>query len=265
MIGAAASFVPLVALAQPAPAQPAPEPAPPVQGYRLLGSWPHDPEAFTQGLFWLDGHLWESTGHVGRSTVRKVRLEDGAVLQSVSIPAGLFGEGIAPWGDEIVSLTWRDGAGFRWDRASLTLNSRFAYPGEGWGLTQNGRELIMSDGTSELRVLDPETFEERRRIRVTAAGRPVARLNELEWVRGEIFANVWLTGLIVRIDPETGKVTGIVDLRPLAAETTRGDPDHVLNGIAYDAAGDRLFVTGKNWPRLYRIELTPPAPAPRGG
>lgn len=231
----------------------------PVHGYRVVGTYPHDPRAFTQGLFWLDGHLYESTGLVGASTIRKVDLEDGRVLQSVAIPAGLFGEGIVNWGPQILSITWRDGTGFRWDRASLTQESSFTYSGEGWGLTQDGRSIIMSDGTAQLRFLDPKTLVERRRITVTDTGIPVDQLNELEWVNGEILANVWMSPRIARIDPETGAVKGWIDLQPLVAEHQGRNMDAVLNGIAYDAARDRLFVTGKNWPKLYEIDLVPPA------
>lgn len=230
---------------------------PPTYGYRVVNTYPHDPNAFTQGLIFLDGQLYESTGLVGRSTIRRVNLEDGRVLQAVEIPPGLFGEGIVNWGSQIISITWRDGVGFRWDRQSLRRLGEFRYGGEGWGLTQNGREIVMSDGSSMLRFLDPDTLRERRRIRVTAAGAPVENLNELEWVSGEIFANVWMTSLIARIDPATGNVTGWIDLSPLAAQT-RAMEDNVLNGIAYDPETDRLFVTGKNWPRLYEIDLTPP-------
>jgi glutamine cyclotransferase len=247
----------LSACADAAPAAQSGEPS--VSGFRIVKEYPHDPQAFTQGLFWLDGHLWESTGLVGRSTIRKVRLEDGRVLQSTAIPAGLFGEGIAPRGKEIVSLTWQGGAGFRWDRSTLRQTGSFRYPGEGWGLTGNKRELIMSDGTAELRFLDPKTMKERRRLTVTAGGRPVPSLNELEWVKGEIFANVWMTSRIARVDPATGVVKGWIELGPLAQQYQGRDPDMVLNGIAYDAPRDRLFVTGKNWPRLFEIALAPEA------
>lgn len=233
------------------------QPRAPIQGYRVVNTYPHDPRAFTQGLFWLDGHLYESTGQVGESTIRRVDLETGRVLQSTDIPAGLFGEGIVNWGDQIINITWQGGIGYRWDRRTLRRLSEWTYPGEGWGLTQNGREIIMSDGTAELRFLDPETLQERRRLTVTLNGRPVTQLNELEWVRGEIFANVWMQPAIIRIDPATGNVTGIVDLRPLAQENA-GTRDDVLNGIAWDPATDRLFVTGKYWSRLYEIALTPP-------
>lgn len=223
-------------------------------GYRVVATYPHDTRAFTQGLFYLNGHLYESTGQVGESTIRKVRFEDGRVLQSVPIPPGLFGEGIVNFGNEIISITWQGGRGFRWDLATFRQLGEWRYEGEGWGLTQNGTDIIMSDGSSALRFLDPATLAERRRITVTRDGAEVTQLNELEWVNGEIFANVWQTPLIVRIDPASGRVTGVIDLTGLAAQN--GDAsDRVLNGIAYDRQGDRLFVTGKYWPRLYEIDL----------
>lgn len=261
---AALLMLSLTDCAQPAPQQEAqPQQAaeePPVQGVRVVRAYPHDPAAFTQGLFWLDGRLWESTGLVGASTLREVDLESGRVIRSAEIPPGLFGEGIVDWGDEILSITWQDGVGFRWDRRTFRQTGRFSYDHEGWGLTRDGRHIIMSDGTPTLRFLDPATMREVRRITVTSAGRTVAQLNELEYVRGEILANVWMTSRIARIDPRSGRVTGWIDLAPLAAETSAGNPDAVLNGIAYDSAGDRLFVTGKLWPRLYEIDLLP---APR--
>ena len=251
MISALFAF--LLAFAQ-APAQPAAAAAPPVYDVRIVRTFPHDRRAFTQGLFYLDGVLYESTGQVGRSTIRRVRYQDGRVLQSVPIPPGQFGEGIVNWRDEIVSLTWIGGVGYRWDRRTLRQLGEWRYPGEGWGLTQNGTDIIMSDGSPQLRFLDPATLAERRRVTVTVNGSPVERLNELEWVNGEVFANVWHTPMIVRIDPASGRVTGVIDLRLLVAENT-GDEDSVANGIAYDAARDRLFVTGKNWANLYEIDL----------
>jgi glutaminyl-peptide cyclotransferase len=243
----------LLCLVPPAPAQ-APADTPLVYGYRVVHTYPHDPGAFTQGLFYLDGRLYESTGQVGRSTIRQVRLQDGEVLRSVPLPPGHFGEGIVNWGPQIISVTWQGGIGFRWDRRTLRRLGEWRYPGEGWGLTQDGANIIMSDGSADLRFLDPVTLAERRRVTVTAGGRPVTQLNELEWVHGEIFANVWHTAMIVRIDPASGRVTGVIDLRGLVAENGVGD-DNVLNGIAYDARRDRLFVTGKNWPALYEIDL----------
>jgi glutamine cyclotransferase len=229
----------------------------PVTSYRVAATYPHDTGAYTEGLFYLDGFLYESTGLEGRSNIRKVRLKDGAVVQSQTISPELFGEGIVNWGNEIVSLTWRDQVGFRWDLNTLAQKSRFSYAGEGWALTQNGKSLIMSDGTPYLRILDPKTLRELRRVKVTAEGRPVQNLNELEWVRGEVLANIWQTNLIARIDPQTGKVKGWIDLSGLPEAQRPRDMDAVLNGIAYDARADRLFVTGKNWPHLYEIDLVP--------
>jgi glutamine cyclotransferase len=227
----------------------------PVQSYRVVKAYPHDPAAFTEGLFYLDGRLFESTGLNGRSDIREVALETGRVLRSVRIADVYFGEGIVNWGSQILSLTWQNGVGFRWNRADFRPLGQFRYAGEGWGLTQNGRDIIMSDGTPVLRFLDPATLQVRRRLTVTDGGRRIARLNELEWVKGEIYANVWMTTLIARIDPGSGKVKGWIDLAGLAEQNMLGNSDSVLNGIAYDAARDRLFVTGKNWPRLYEIDL----------
>jgi glutaminyl-peptide cyclotransferase len=229
----------------------------PVSGFTVKAAYPHDPRAYTEGLFYLNGQLYESTGLVGQSSIRRVRLADGVVLQQVATPPTMFGEGIVAWGSEIISLTWQDQVGFRWDLKSLAMKSSFAYPGEGWALTHNGKALIMSDGTPTLRVLDPKTFKVLRRIAVTAEGRPVANLNELEWVKGEVLANIWQTNRIARIDPATGKVKGWIDLTGLPETVRRHGADDVLNGIAYDARGDRLFVTGKNWPHLYEIKLKP--------
>ncbi len=251
-----AALLAVQAAPPPAPAPAPAAPAPIVYDYRVAATYPHDPEAFTQGLFYRDGQLFESTGQVGRSTIRRVRIEDGQVLQQAAIPAGQFGEGITDWGNEIISLTWTGGTGYRWDRITLRRRGEWRYTGEGWGLTRSRTDIIMSDGTAELRFLDPVTMREKRRVAVAHQGRPVENLNELEWVGGQIYANVWRTGIIVRIDPADGRVTGLIDLRPLAAQHA-GDVDQVLNGIAYDAAGDRLFVTGKNWPRLYEIDLVP--------
>jgi len=240
-------------------AQTAPAPAdPPTYSYRIVHTYPHDRGAFTEGLFYLNGQLWESTGLVGQSTIRRVRIADGRVLQSVITPPGRFGEGIVDWGNQIVSLTWQGGVGYRWDRRTLRRLGEWHYPGEGWALTRNSRELVMSDGTAQLRFLDPSTLRERRRVTVTLRGQPLTSLNELEWVRGEVFANVWHSPLIARIDPATGRVRGLIDLTGLVAQNNGGEED-VLNGIAYDSAGGRLFVTGKNWSRLYEIDLVPPA------
>jgi glutaminyl-peptide cyclotransferase len=232
---------------------------PPVDGYRVVREFPHDPTAFTEGLFYLDGKLYESTGLNRQSTIREVRLEDGKVLRSVSLDPQYFGEGIVNWGGEIFSLTWQNEVGFRWGLKDFSRRGQFKYQGEGWALTQDGKNIYMSDGSAQLRVLDPSTLAERRRIRVTFKGQPVERLNELEWVKGEIFANIWMGRRIARIDPKSGAVKGWVDLAQLAAENSNGDPDAVLNGIAYDKKGDRLFVTGKNWAKLFEIAIVPQA------
>jgi len=249
----------LLSIARPAPAQ-APADEPRLYDYRIAATYPHDRLAFTEGLFYLGGQLYESTGLVGMSTIRRVGIADGEVLQSVDIPRGAFGEGIVNWGRQIISLTWQGGTGYRWDRRSLRRLGEWHYSGEGWALTQNGTDIIMSDGTAQLRFLDPATLTERRRLTVTLRGAPLTWLNELEWIHGEIFANVWHSPLIVRIDPASGRVTGIIDLTRLTQENQRGEEDAVLNGIAYDPARDRLFVTGKNWAHLYEIDLVPRAP-----
>ena len=230
----------------------------PTYGFEVVRSYPHDANAFTEGLFFKSGVLYESTGLEGRSSIRKVRLETGEVLQQVALPPGLFGEGIVDWGDQIISLTWQTQLGFVLKLDDFALVKRFNYPGEGWGLTRNNRELVMSDGTAELRFLDPQTLRETRRLRVTANGKPVDQLNELEWVAGEVYANIWQTDRIARIDAKTGQVVGWIDLTGLlpAKERVAGHTD-VLNGIAYDSVGKRLWVTGKMWPKLYEIKLVP--------
>src|SRR5262245_1713187 len=226
----------------------------PVYTYTVVRSYPHDPGAFTQGLEYVDGVLYEGTGLNGRSSIRRVNLETGNVLKQYSIGSQYFGEGITVFGSDLYELTWQSGVAFVYDRNTFAPKKSFRYQGEGWGLTRDATNLIMSDGTEFLRFLDPATFAERRRVRVTGVGQPVKNLNELEYVKGEIFANVWLTDYIARIDPATGRIKGYVDLRGLMPAN---DPKRdVLNGIAYDAGGDRLFVTGKLWPRLFEIKLT---------
>jgi glutaminyl-peptide cyclotransferase len=226
----------------------------PTYGYQIVRAFPHDPKAFTQGLQFVDGFLYEGTGQHGQSSIRKVKLETGEVLQKREVPAEHFGEGITVWQNDLFELTWQSHIAFVYDRTTFQPKKRFSYPGEGWGLTSNGADLIMSDGTHELRVLDPATFVEKRRISVTAAGQPLRNLNELEFVKGEIFANVWQTDFVARIAPDTGRVTGYIDLRGLLSPAERAQTD-VLNGIAYDAQHDRLFVTGKWWPKLFQITL----------
>lgn len=230
----------------------------PVFGFDIVQVYPHDPSAFTQGLLFRDGFLFESTGLIGRSSLRKVELASGRVLQHKSLPSEVFGEGITVWQDEIVALTWRSQLGFVFDAKTFALKRQFSYPGEGWGLTHSPRHLIQSDGSAQLRFIDPQTLREVHRIVVTAQGKPVDQLNELEWVRGEIFANIWQTDRIARIDPACGQVLGWIDLAGLleshAGPGVRAD---VLNGIAYDTATGRLFVTGKLWPHLFEIRLVP--------
>ena len=225
-------------------------------GYRIVNTFPHDKGAFTQGLVYNDGVLYEGTGLKKKSMLRRVELKTGKVERFVKLPRDLFGEGIAILGDRIYQLTWKSGQGFVYDRKSMRRIGTFRYAGEGWGLTTNGRHLIMSDGTPIIRYFDPETFKEVGRIRVTSDGRTVAKLNELEYIGGEIYANVWETNYIVRIAPDTGNVVGWIDLSGLLKLRERNPlKDMHLNGIAYDAAGDRLFVTGKNWPKLFEIKL----------
>jgi glutaminyl-peptide cyclotransferase len=228
----------------------------PRYGYEIVHTYPHDPSAFTEGLFYLNGFLYESTGLEEHSTIRKVRLETGEVLQKVDIPAQYFGEGIVNWRGEIVSLTWKSQLGFVFDLASFKRQRQFHYQGEGWALTRNDTEIIMSDGTPELRFLDPNSLRETHRIQVTLDGKPIANVNELEWVKGEIFANVWQTDFVLRIDPASGRVVGVINLAGLLQrpDIVPGQTD-VLNGIAYDPKADRLFVTGKNWPKLFEIRL----------
>ena len=235
---------------------PAARAAVPVYSYDVVHVYPHDPHAFTEGLFYLNGFLYESTGLEGESSIRKVRLETGEVLRRTEVPERYFGEGIVNWGNEIVSLTWKSGIGFVRTLDTFKVKRDFHYAGEGWALTQDGHRLIMSDGTDELRYLDPSTLKETARLRVRLEGKPLAGLNELEWVRGEIWANVWQTQFVVQIDPSSGAVTGVIDLSGLLApeDIVPGQTD-VLNGIAYDAAHDRLFVTGKKWPKLFEIRV----------
>src|SRR4051812_10536854 len=226
----------------------------PVARYQVVHVYPHDPQAFTQGLVFVDGVLYEGTGLNGQSSVRQVRLENGEVLQIQKVPNEYFGEGIAVWRDRIFELTWRSEIGFIYDRKSLERVDTFTYPGEGWGLTTDGTRLIMSDGSSALRFLDPTTRKETGRIQVRDGSTPVEHLNELEFVKGEVLANVWLTDRIARIDPKRGRVVGWIDLQGLLSPGTAAE-GAVLNGIAYDGANDRLFVTGKLWPKIFEIKI----------
>lgn len=227
-------------------------------GYAIVNAYPHDTRAFTEGLFWRDGFLYESTGLEGHSSIRKVTLETGLPEQERLVDSRYFGEGIIDWKDRLIELTWKGEVGFIYDRATFEKVGEFSYAGEGWALTRDETRIIMSDGSSFLRFLDPETLTETGRLQVTDDGRPVDNLNELEWVKGEVLANIWQTDRIARIDPKTGHVTGWIDLTGLLSDADRaGARVDVLNGIAYDAATDRLFVTGKLWPKLYEIRLTP--------
>jgi glutaminyl-peptide cyclotransferase len=232
--------------------------AAPVYGYKVVRSYPHDPQAFTQGLAYHDGVLYEGTGLHGRSSIRKVRLETGEVVQIRHLDSRYFGEGIAIWKDALIQLTWQSGIGFVYDLATFQPRRTFTYTGEGWGLTHDGERLIMSDGseTGTLRLLDPDTWRETGRLTVRDGSLPVKGLNELEFVKGEIYANVWDTDRIARISPRTGQVTGWIDLRGLLDPREAAGVD-VLNGIAYDEVDDRLFVTGKLWPRLFEIQVVP--------
>jgi glutamine cyclotransferase len=224
--------------------------------WEIVKTLPHDTRAFTQGLFIADGQLYESTGIVGRSELRVLSLDDAKLLRNKPIRADLFGEGIAPWKDRLVSITWQSGLGFVWRRKDFKQVKSFSYQGEGWGLTSDEYSLIMSDGTAELRFLDPETHKERKRITVTWDGVPVRNLNELEYARGAVYANIWYSPMIARIDPKSGNVTDWINLSALVADNIGRDPGAVLNGIAWDEKAELLYVTGKNWPHLYALRLT---------
>ena len=247
----------------------------PVYGYEIVKSYPHDPKAFTQGLFFRDGVLFESTGQEGESTIRRVDLETGKVGQKWDLPRDEFGEGSTALNEKIYMITWQDGVGRVFDSKDLKLLKEFSYVGEGWGITNDGTNLILSQGTHVLKFIEPEGFKQVKTVPVMREdGRPLMNLNELEMVKGEIWANVWhsekpeilgKTNHIARIDPATGKLVGWIDLSKLSPDDQNGlnpngttKEEHTLNGIAYDAASDRLFVTGKLWKKLYEIKITPP-------
>jgi glutamine cyclotransferase len=229
----------------------------PVYTFSVVNFYPHDRAAFTQGLVIDNGVLYEGTGLNGQSELRRVDLESGAVLQNLALGPEYFGEGVTVWRDQIIQLTWKSRLGFVYDKTSFKLIKSFDYPTEGWGLTHDDTRLIMSDGTSTLSFLDPNTLQITGQITVTAEGRPVINLNELEYVRGEIWANVWHTDRIARIAPATGQVIGWIDLSGLLDSNDRQRPVDVLNGIAYDVEHDRLFVTGKLWPKMFEITVAP--------
>lgn len=229
----------------------------PISSYRVIESYPHDHQAFTQGLVFEDGIFYEGTGLNGQSSLRKVNPITGEVLQRIDLDQQYFGEGITIFNEKIYQITWQSQVGFIYNK-DFELLGEFQYPGEGWGLTHDGERLIMSDGTPIIRFLDPETLDEIGNILVNDSNGPVLRLNELEYVNGEIWANIWLTDRIARIDPASGKVLSWIDLSGLLSEEDRaGLNTDVLNGIAYDSASDRLYVTGKLWPKLYEIEIVP--------
>jgi glutamine cyclotransferase len=231
--------------------------SPQQSGYRIIKSYPHDRTAFTQGLEFRDGFLYEGTGLVGRSSLRKVNLETGQVIERYDVPPPFFGEGITVLNQQILELTWQSQTGFIYDKSTFHVMRSFNYPGEGWGLTNDGKQIYMSDGSAQIRVWDPITLKELRRITVKDGAREVVALNELEFVRGELLANVWQTDRIARISPADGKVLGWIDLSGILPKAEHPEPEAVLNGIAYDAAKDRLFVTGKLWPKILEIKLLP--------
>lgn len=251
------SILAAFAMALAAPAAEPPHPAPvPRCGYRIVATYPHDTDSFTQGLFWHDGHLYESTGQHGRSRVARLDLATGKALAETKLPADQFGEGIMRWKNQIIGVTWQGGVGHRWRIRDLKPIGDFRYEGEGWGVTLVGDSLVLSDGTPELRFFDPATMTERKKVMVRLSGGPLPMLNELETIDGEIWANVWMTQAIVRIDPESGAVKYIVDLDGLRDLAGGNERDAVLNGIAWDAKDKRLFVTGKYWSKLFEIALT---------
>lgn len=228
----------------------------PTYSYQVVNRYPHDRGAFTEGLFVLDGDFYESTGLEGKSNVRRVDIATGRAKQEYKVPPQYFGEGIVAFGKQLFQLTYKTGVAFVYDRSTFQLLKTYQYTGEGWGMTTDGKRLIMSDGTSQLRFLDPATFKETGRLSVTDAGRPVEQLNELEWIKGEIWANIWLTQRIARINPQTGRVNSWLDMSGILSVMETAGTD-VMNGIAYEPTTDRIFVTGKYWPRVFEIKVGP--------
>jgi glutaminyl-peptide cyclotransferase len=231
--------------------------ATPAYTYKVVHVYPHDRTSFTEGLEYRGGFLYESTGEVGHSVLRKVKLETGEVVQEIKLAPHLFGEGITILNHQIVQLTYQTQLGFVYDLASMKQQRTFIYEGEGWSLTNDGNRIFMDDGSARIRVWDGATLREKRRFTVHDDNGPVEQVNELEWVEGEIYANVWQTDQMLRISPVDGRVLGRVNLSGLLTDADRNPPVDVLNGIAYDAAGKRLFVTGKWWPKLFEIQLVP--------
>ena len=230
----------------------------PIWRYEIIRTYPHDPTAFTQGLIWLDNIFYEGTGLRGRSSLRQVDRDTGDVLKQIDLPAQYFGEGITILGDKLYQLTWQSHTGFIYNKDTFTKLADFPYATEGWGITHNGQQLIMSDGSSTLYIWDPDTLEELGQIQVTDQGQPVMRLNELEYIHGQIYANVWQTDHIAVIDPESGNVTAWLDLTGILAPADRTGQEDVLNGIAYNAENDTLYITGKLWPKLFEIRTVVP-------
>ena len=233
--------------------------AAPVDGYKVMATFPHATDSYTEGFFYLDGLFYEGTGMKGRSGVLVVDPKSGRVLQRHDLPSEYFGEGIVDWGANVYEWTWLSHVCFVYDRFSMREVKEFRYEGQGWGMTRTAKELITSDGTATLRFRNPNTFRETRNIVVKDAGKPVYELNELEFVKGEIYANVWHSDRIARISPRDGHVIAWIDLTGLLPAGEKIDAESVLNGIAYDAQHDRLFVTGKQWPTVFEIKVVPPA------
>ncbi len=236
----------------------------PVQGYRVVAEFPHSTQSYTEGLFYLNGLFYEGTGIEGRSAVMAIDPTTGAISQHVDLPPPYFGEGIVDWGPNLYEWTWQSHVCFVYDRFTLRPIKQFAYTGEGWGMTRTATQLITSDGTATLRFRNPATFAETRHIVVKDGPQIIANLNELEFIRGEIYANIWHSDRIARISPRDGHVIAWIDLTGLLPPEQRLDSESVLNGIAYDAQHDRLFVTGKQWPKIFEIKIVPqhlpPAP-----
>ncbi|MFN7947150.1 MAG: glutaminyl-peptide cyclotransferase [Blastocatellia bacterium] len=230
----------------------------PIWTYEIVNTYPHDSSSYTQGLVWHDGALYESAGQYGRSNLRKVDLETGRVLKRTEVPADYFAEGLALLKGRLYQLTWKENKGFIYDLNTFNKTGEFTYGGEGWGLAEDGKSLILSDGSNQIRFLDPQTFKVERAINVfedNDTSRPLREINELEYVRGEIYANVWQTDQIIRIDPKNGRLLGVIDMTGILPGKRVDEVDDVLNGIAFDAQHQRLFVTGKRWPKLFEIRL----------
>jgi len=236
----------------------------PISGYKVVAKFPHSTESYTEGFFYLDGFFWEGTGLKGHSEVMAIQPETGKVLQHRDLPEQYFGEGIVDWGPNLYEWTWQSHICFVYDRFSLQLIKQFAYDGEGWGMTHTSKEIVTSDGTATLRFRDPNTFQEIRHIVVKDGTETIERLNELEFIKGEIYANVWHSDRIARISPRDGHVIGWIDLTGMLPESQKVNDESVLNGIAYDKRHDRLFVTGKQWPAIFEIKIVVPHPANQG-